>query len=126
MKSSSRPYRAISALAALLLAILCTTALVSNSRSASAATAASAKQSAVTIDNYRFQPATLTVAKDTTVVWVNKDDDVHTIKAKDGPEMFQSPGLQTGSRYGFTFNRPGTYHYICTVHPYMHGVIVVR
>jgi plastocyanin len=120
MKHLSPPFRAASTLAALLLAILCTTALVSNARSAPA------KRPAITIDNYTFHPAVLTVAKGTTVVWINKDDDVHTIKGKDGPETFQSPGLETGARYGFTFSRPGTYHYICTVHPYMHGAIVVR
>lgn len=126
MKYSYRRIRAASAFAALLMAILCTTALVSNSRSASAAPAAAAKHPAITINNYMFHPAVLTVAKGTTVVWVNKDDDVHTIKSKDGPEMFQSPALETGSQYGFTLSHPGTYHYICTVHPYMHGVIVVR
>lgn len=126
MKCSYRPLRTTSALAALLMGILCATALVSNSRSASAAPAASAKHSAIVIDNYKFQPAVLTVAKGTTVIWNNKDDDVHTIKSQGGPEMFQSPGLQTGAQYKFTFSRPGTYHYICTVHPYMHGVIVVR
>lgn len=83
-------------------------------------------QSDITIDSYMFRPAVVTIAKGTTVVWVNKDDDVHTIKSKTGPEAFSSPALPTGSRYGFTFKRAGTYRYICSVHPYMHGVIVVR
>jgi plastocyanin len=124
MKYADRPLRAIPALAAPLIAILCGAALVSNSRSASAAPGA--KQTTITIDNYTFYPGVLPIARGTTVVWVNKDDDVHTIKSQDGPQMFQSPGLETGAHYGFTFNRAGTYHYICTVHPYMHGVIVVR
>lgn len=135
MNRSSRTLRTVSALAALPIAVVCTTALASNIRPASAASAASTasptavapvRQSAITINNYAFHPASLTVAKGTTVVWINEDDDVHTIKGKDGPEMLQSPALATGARFGFTFSRPGTYHYICTVHPYMHGIIVVR
>lgn len=126
MKRHTRPFRTLSALAALLIAILCTAALVSNSRSATASPAASAPQSDITINNYAFRPGVLTIAKGTTVVWINRDDDVHTIKSQDGPEMFQSPALDTASKYEFTFHHPGTYHYICSVHPYMRGVIVVR
>ncbi len=147
MKHSSRTFRAVSGLGALLIAAACTTDFMSNIRSASANSAmaaaaaasvpsaspatsatsvASTQHSAITIDNYKFHPAVLTVAKGTTVVWINKDDDVHTIKSKDGPQTLQSRALETGARYGFTFDHPGTYHYICTVHPYMHGVIVVR
>lgn len=126
MKRSSRPFHALATLAALLMAVLCAAALVSNSRPASAAPARSTRPAAITINNYTFHPGVLTVAKGSTVVWINKDDDVHTIKSQDGPEPFNSPALETGSRFGFKFDRAGTYHYICTVHPYMHGVIVVR
>jgi 3',5'-cyclic-AMP phosphodiesterase len=99
---------------------------VADTTLASAAPAASAKQSEITIDSYTFHPGVLTIAKGATVVWINRDDDVHTVKSKDGPEAFNSPALETGSRFGFTFHRAGTYQYICSVHPYMHGVIVVR
>lgn len=88
--------------------------------------AAPAIKPAITISHYSFQPGVLTVAKGSTVIWVNEDDDVHTIKGTDGPEAFSSPALDNGNRFGFTFHRAGTYHYICSVHPYMHGVIVVR
>jgi len=101
-------------------------ALVHGSRLASAATAASDTRPAVTITNYAFHPGNLTVRKGATVLWVNKDDDVHTIKSTGGPEAFNSPALDSGSRFGFTFHQAGTYHYICSVHPYMHGVIIVR
>ena len=121
-----RPLRAVSALSALLIAIFCAAALVPNNRAASAAAAPAAKPTAITINDYTFHPGILTVTKGTTVVWFNKDDDVHTIKSQDGPEAFNSPALETGSQFGFKFNSAGTYHYICTVHPYMHGVIVVR
>jgi plastocyanin len=111
---------------ALLFAVLCPMALVSANPSAAAATAGAARRSRITIHDYSFDPPVLRIASGTTVVWTNKDDDVHTIKSKDGPESFQSPALDSGARYGFTFRRAGTYHYVCSVHPYMHGEIVVR
>ena len=126
MKGFIRGRRTVSTLAALPLAIACAAVLVRNGQVASAATAAAAMKPAVTITNYSFHPGTLTVKKDTTVVFVNKDDDVHTIKSTDGPEAFNSQALDSGSRFEFTFHHTGTYHYICSVHPYMHGVIVVR
>ena len=124
MKSFSRRRRAVSALAALCAAMLGAAALLHNGKVAAAA--APATKPAVTITNYAFQPGAVTVKTGTTVTWINKDDDVHTIKGTDGPEAFISPALESGTRFGFTFHRAGTYHYICTVHPYMHGVIVVR
>ncbi|HEY7889696.1 MAG TPA: cupredoxin domain-containing protein [Steroidobacteraceae bacterium] len=126
MKRFFRRRPKVSLLAALLVAALCTAALLHNGQAAAAATSAAATKSAVTITNYSFHPATLTVKKGTTVTWVNKDDDVHTIKSLDGPEAFNSPALDSGNQFGFTFHHAGTYHYICSVHPYMHGVIVVR
>lgn len=126
MKRIFRRRRTAPLLAVLPLAIASAAALVHDGPVASAATAPPAMKSAVTIANYSFDPATLTVKMGTTVIWFNKDDDVHTIKSMDGPEAFNSPALDSGSQFGFTFHHAGTYHYICSVHPYMHGVIVVR
>lgn len=126
MKHFALRRRRFFGLTALPLAVICTAALVRAGRTAAAAPAASAIKPAVTITNYSFQPATLTVKEGTTVLWVNKDDDVHTIKSTDGPEAFHSPALDSSSHFGFTFREAGTYHYICSVHPHMHGVIVVR
>ena len=126
MKRFSRRLRPFFALAAWPLAFMGAAALVHTGRIASAAPAASAMKPAVTITNYSFHPGTLTVKKGSTVLWVNKDDDVHTIKSTDGPAAFISPALDNGSRFSFTFQQAGTYHYVCSVHPYMHGVIVVR
>jgi plastocyanin len=108
------------------LALMCGTAFVRNGHAATAASAAGAVRPLITIRNYSFDPRTLTVTAGTTVTWINRDDDVHTIKSQDGPERFQSAALDSGARFGFTFRHPGTYHYLCSVHPYMHGVIVVQ
>src|SRR5690348_9843672 len=140
MKSIFRPAPAAAALAVLPLAMVCASALVHNARMGSiaatgagadagalaAAGAAPAMTPAITITNYSFHPGALTVGKDSTVTWVNKDGDVHTVKSTGGPEAFNSPALDSGGRFAFTFHRAGTYHYVCSVHPYMHGVIVVR
>lgn len=125
MKHPSRRRGALLALATLPMVVLCRAVLVHGGQAA-AAPAAATRKPAITITNYSFHPATLTVKKGSTIVWVNRDDDVHTIKGTDGPEAFGSPALDSGSAFGFTFHQAGTYHYICSVHPYMHGVIVVR
>ncbi len=124
MKHFSRRRR-VTALVASALAIAATAAAVHTGRAASASVAAGMKP-AVTISSYSFHPATLTVNSGTAVIWVNKDDDVHTIESTGGPETFNSPALDSGNQFGFTFHRAGIYHYICSVHPYMHGVVVVR
>lgn len=127
MKHSFRRRRAfVVAALPLAMAMVCTAALVHRGQVASAAPAASAMRPAITIANYSFQPGMLTVRRGSTVMWVNKDDDVHTIKSTDGPEAFNSPALDSGSQFRFVFHQAGTYHYVCSVHPYMRGVIVVR
>ena len=127
MKLFSRRAPAFVTLAVLPLTIGVTGALVQDAQVATAATAAAPTMApAITITNDSFHPGTLTVKAGSTVTWVNKDDDVHTIKSTDGPEAFNSPALDSGGHFGFTFHHAGTYHYVCTVHPYMHGVIVVR
>ena len=40
--------------------------------------------------------------------------------------VFRSPGLDTDETYAYTFTRPGTYEYYCTLHPLMTGKVIVR
>jgi len=124
MKFFSQSRRTAVALMSLALGAAGTAVLMQSAQTASAAT--SATQPAIAISHYSFQPGALTVTKGSTVTWINKDEDVHTIKSTDGPEAFSSPALDNGNRFGFTFHRAGTYHYVCSVHPYMRGTIVVR
>jgi amicyanin len=94
--------------------------------SASATTAdAPAPQggTAVAISDFKFNPATLTVPVGTTVTWTNNDEEPHTIAAKDG--SFHSPGMDTHATYSYTFSTPGSYDYICSIHPFMTGTVVV-
>ena len=107
--------------AAFLSGLLSSTSLAPPA--ASAVTPSSAMQ--VSIQNYAFSPATLTVAVGTTVTWTNKDTAPHTVTVSSGPAMFASPTLQTGDTYTFTFTKPGMYSYYCAVHPSMTASVVV-
>lgn len=80
----------------------------------------------VVINNFAFGPATLTVKRGTTVTWINKDGDAHTVTAVGAKPLFGSNPLDTGDSFSFTFNEPGTYAYFCKIHPTMKGVIVVQ
>jgi plastocyanin len=77
----------------------------------------------VTIDGFAFAPATLTVAAGTSVTWTNRDEEPHTVAASDG--SFRSPGMGTGATFSHTFATPGTFDYVCSIHPMMHGTVVV-
>jgi len=91
--------------------------------SSATAPAAPVGSNAVAVDNFKFDPATLTVPVGSTVTWTNKDEEPHTIAAKDG--SFHSPTLDTKGTYSFTFTKPGSYDYICSIHPFMTGTVVV-
>ena len=78
----------------------------------------------VTIDNFVFEPARLTVKAGTTVTWLNRDDIPHTVAAKD--RLFKSKVMDTDESYSFTFSTPGEYTYFCSLHPHMTGTIVVE
>jgi plastocyanin len=78
---------------------------------------------AVTIDNFAFAPATLTIRAGGTVTWTNHDEEPHTVAATDG--SFHSPGMGTGATYSHTFPTAGKFDYVCSIHPSMHGTVVV-
>ncbi len=78
---------------------------------------------AVTIDNFAFVPATLTVKLGDTVTWTNHDEEPHTVAATGG--AFHSPGMDNNGTYSFTFTTAGTFDYVCSIHPFMHGTVVV-
>jgi amicyanin len=78
----------------------------------------------VNIFNYKFDPETVTIKAGTTVTWTNKDEIPHTVASTD-KTFKDSAGLDTGDSYSYTFTKPGTYSYYCTLHPFMKGTIVV-
>ena len=82
-------------------------------------------ENAISIDNFSFTPATLTVKAGTTVTWTNKDDIPHGI-ASSNNAFKKSGALDTDDGYSLTFTTPGTYQYFCYLHPHMVGSIVVE
>jgi plastocyanin len=78
----------------------------------------------VKIDNFSFGPTELTVAAGTTVQWTNRDDIPHTVVSTDG--FFKSHALDTDESFSYTFEKPGTYAYFCSLHPKMTGKVIVR
>jgi plastocyanin len=89
----------------------------------SASAAAPAPDDAVSIDNFAFVPVTLTVAAGSTVTWTNHDEEPHTEAASDG--SFHSPGMGSQATYSHTFPAAGRFDYICSIHPFMHAIVVV-
>ena len=79
----------------------------------------------VKIDNFTFAPTPLTIPAGTTVQWVNRDDIPHTV-VSDDKTTFKSKALDTDENYSYTFAKPGTYTYFCSIHPKMTGKVVVE
>jgi plastocyanin len=78
---------------------------------------------AVHIKNFTFSPATITVKSGATVVWTNDDSIEHDITFDRG--AIASSTLGHDDTFSHTFATQGTYHYICSIHPFMHGTVVV-
>lgn len=84
----------------------------------------SAKTAAVKIDNFTFGPPSFTVVVGTTVTWTNHDDIPHTVVSSD--KVLKSKVLDTDEKFSYTFSKPGTYSYFCSIHPKMSGTVVVQ
>src|ERR1700704_559946 len=70
--------------------------------------AAAAEMPGVTIDNYQFAPATLTIAVGSSITWTNNDSDIHSVAADDGdPVMFKSAGGGSDRKMSVHFPQPG-------------------
>jgi len=87
-------------------------------------TAPAANGNSVTIANFAFSPATLTVKVGTKVTWTNNDSATHTVTALQG--AFDSGDLPTGQSFSFTFTKAGTYNYHCAIHSSMTATIIVQ
>ena len=79
----------------------------------------------VTIDNFSFGPQSLNIKVGTQVTWVNHDDIPHTVVSED-LITFRSRVLDTDESWSFTFTKPGTYTYFCSIHPKMTAKVVVQ
>jgi plastocyanin len=98
-----------------------TTSSSSSSQSASGGTSSDA----VKIDNFKFTPATVTVAHGARVTVTNADSTAHTATADSG-NSFDTGNIDPGSSKTITVAKAGRYAYHCTIHPFMHGTLVVK
>ncbi len=87
--------------------------------------AAQAQQaSAVVIKNFDFAPMSLTVKAGTSVTWKNLDGEPHTVTSVDG--LFRSGAIDQNESFTFKFDKPGTYKYVCSIHPRMMAAVIVQ
>ena len=82
----------------------------------------------VTIKNYAFNPATVTVHAGDTVEWKNDDPEDHTATDEGNPKKraFDSGHIQQGKTWNYVAGKKGTYNYHCTLHSFMKGKLIVE
>jgi amicyanin len=86
--------------------------------------AVDSKPIVVNIEKFTYNPNPLTVPVGAAVVWINHDIVPHDVVTAD--KTLKSKLLEKDEQFSFTFSQPGTYHYICSIHPKMTGDVVVK
>ena len=97
----------------------------SESASGSAASTPSSGAGAVTIRNYEYKPAAITVPVGAMVKVTNQDTTAHTVTSKEAG-AFESGSIEPGKTGTIKLEKPGTYAYYCAFHPFMKGTITVE
>jgi plastocyanin len=64
----------------------------------------------------------LTINAGSVVTWTNTDDEPRTVRTDRGPRL----AVDTDESITFTFDKPGTYHFTCSIHPRMIVTVVVE
>ena len=85
---------------------------------------ARAEEVMVKIENFTFNPPSLTIKPGTTVTWTNGDDIPHSVV--ETGKQFHSPPLDSGEKFSMVFNNAGEVIYFCGFHPHMQGKIIVQ
>src|SRR6266567_5856924 len=116
-RATTHPRRACAALALVFCAAFVTPAIY-------AAAASPAPTVDLSIAKFAFAPKEITIAPGTKITWTNRDETPHTVTSND--KSFASKGLDTDDKFEHTFASEGDFGYICTVHPFMTGVVHVR
>ena len=78
----------------------------------------------IVIKDFMFTPNSPMVKAGSTVSWINKDDEPHNVVSDTG--LFRSGAVDTDETFSFKFDKPGTYHYHCAIHPRMVATIIVE
>ncbi len=75
------------------------------------------------VKSYRFDPEVIEIEAGDTVTWTNEDNFTHTVQVE-GQEDHK---VEQGERVEITFDTPGTYDYVCTLHSKdMDGTVIVK
>lgn len=88
------------------------------------ASAAEAQSNSVVMKSFDFSPMSLTIKAGSSVTWKNLDGEPHTVTSVDG--LFRSGALDQNDTFTFKFDKPGTYKYLCSIHPRMMAAIIVK
>ncbi len=76
----------------------------------------------ISIKDFVFEPAELTIKAGDSVTWVNNSPSIHNVMANN---VFSSGDLKSGESFSYKFDKTGVYDYICFIHPAMNGKIIV-
>jgi plastocyanin len=90
---------------------------------ASAPSGDAVRSAKVEIVDFAYDPDPVTIEEGGKVTWINRDSAPHTATAEDG--SFDTGTLEEGKLKSESFKEPGTYDYICSIHPEMHGTVEV-
>jgi plastocyanin len=80
----------------------------------------------VGISGYAFSPAVLTITAGDTVTWTNSDQAPHDVTTTSAPVAIRGSRMEKGQSWSYTFSTPGTYAYICSIHPDMKASVIVK
>jgi len=87
----------------------------------------------VSLENWEFTPAELTIQPGDTVTWLNDDDTDHNlgfyeVRPATGPTDKKPEDLSVGKKYSLVFNQKGVFKYVCTIHKRqdMKGTVIVK
>ncbi|MEU8896927.1 cupredoxin family copper-binding protein [Nocardia sp. NPDC048505] len=94
---------------------------------ASPAAPGEAKATTVTVDvdDMKFAPDALTVRVGDTVTWKFSDKVPHSVQGMGDKAMGINSPIFTTGEWSYTFTQPGTYRYLCSLHPEMRGTVTV-
>jgi len=131
-RSRTRAWALLAGLAAVLLLAACSSSssgspAAAGASSPAASATASGAADTIIIKNFAFSPASLTVAPGAVVTVRNEDSVTHTLTDKSDKKLFDTGDIAANQSESFKAPKSaGSYPYICTIHQYMSGTLIVR
>ncbi|MGD0866413.1 MAG: cupredoxin family copper-binding protein [Rhizomicrobium sp.] len=107
-----------------LIGAFAVTAMLATASAAGTSAAMAQEANSVVMKNFDFAPMSITIKAGTSVTWKNLDGEPHTVTSVDG--LFRSGALDQNDSFTFKFDKPGTYKYLCSIHPRMTASVIVQ